>query len=99
MTTHATTQSITLYYKAGSSDKVYQASLDPKRAGFIVNFAFGRRGSTMQAGTKTPSPVAYEVARKIYGKLVAEKTAKGYCLRAGLGPPQQRQAPVVESSH
>jgi bifunctional non-homologous end joining protein LigD len=78
MTTHATTQSITLYFKAGSSDKVYQASLERKGAGFIVNFAFGRRGSTMQAGTKTPSPVAYEAARKIYDKLVAEKTAKGY---------------------
>lgn len=37
---------ITLYYCEGSSDKVYQASIEPQGELFVVNFAFGRRGST-----------------------------------------------------
>lgn len=69
---------ITLYYRAGSSDKVYQAAIEPKGTGFMVSFSFGRRGTTLQTGNKTPLPVSYEQARKIYDNLVAEKTAKGY---------------------
>lgn len=74
-------ESITLYFREGSSDKVYQASIVPAGTGgggFVVNFAYGRRGSTMNTGTKTASPVDYAAARKIFDKLVAEKTAKGY---------------------
>jgi bifunctional non-homologous end joining protein LigD len=44
----------------------------------VVNFAYGRRGSTLTTGTKTSSPVAYDAARLIYDKLVKEKMAKGY---------------------
>ena len=69
---------ITLYYREGSSDKVYQASIEPQGEGFVVNFAFGRRGSTMNTGAKTSSPVDYDSARKIYDKLIREKKAKGY---------------------
>lgn len=71
-------ESITLYYREGSSDKVYQASIEPAGDLFVVNFAYGRRGSTMNTGTKTSSPVDYDAAKKIYDKLVREKTAKGY---------------------
>ena len=70
--------SITLYFRAGSSDKVYQAGIEPKGDGFVVNFAYGRRGSTLQTGTKTAKPVPMDVAVKVYDKLVAEKMAKGY---------------------
>src|SRR5437762_9940453 len=69
---------ITLYYREGPSDKIYQVSLEPKGDGFVVNFAFGRRGSTLNTGTKTSSPVDYETAKKTYDKLVREKAAKGY---------------------
>src|SRR4051794_9792024 len=40
-------EQITLYYRHGSSDKMYQASLQPADGGFIVPFAFGRRGTTL----------------------------------------------------
>ncbi len=70
--------SITLYFREGSSDKVYQCSIEPSGELFAVNFAYGRRGSTMQTGTKTSTPVDYETAKGIYDKLVREKTAKGY---------------------
>jgi len=69
---------INLYYREGSSDKIYQASIAQRGDGYIVQFAYGRRGTTLQTGTKTPTPVPYEQAKKIYDKLIAEKTSKGY---------------------
>jgi bifunctional non-homologous end joining protein LigD len=72
------TQRITLYYREGPSDKVYQASIESQGELFIVNFAYGRRGSTMNTGTKTQAPVDYDAATRIYTKLVNEKKAKGY---------------------
>lgn len=78
MSAETTSKSITLYFRQGGSDKLYQASVQPKGAGFVVNFAFGRRGSTLQTGTKTAKPVDYEAALKIYDKLVRVKMAKGY---------------------
>jgi hypothetical protein len=55
---------VTLYYRQGSSDKVYQAAIEPKENGFIVTFAYGRRGGTLNTGTKTSSPVDRSTAQK-----------------------------------
>src|ERR1039457_3532182 len=71
-------ETITLYYREGSSDKVYQASIEPVGELFVVNFAYGRRGSTLSSGTKNSSPVDYDMAKRTYDKLVREKMAKGY---------------------
>ena len=79
---------ITLYYRQGSSDKVYQASLEAKNGGYAVQFSYGRRGTTLTTGTKTQAPVPYDEAKRIYDKLVAEKTAKGYTPGAD-GTPYQ----------
>jgi bifunctional non-homologous end joining protein LigD len=49
----APTKSITLYYREGSSDKVYQCSIEASGELFVVNFAYGRRGTTLQNGTKS----------------------------------------------
>ena len=68
----------TLYYKQGSSDKVYSASIEPAGDLFVVNFAYGRRGSTLTAGTKTAQPVPLAKAEQVFNKLVAEKRGKGY---------------------
>ncbi len=72
------TEKVTLYFREGSSDKVYHATVDERPGGYVVNFAYGRRGSTMQTGTKTHVPVSLDEAKKIYEKLVREKTQKGY---------------------
>jgi bifunctional non-homologous end joining protein LigD len=69
---------ITLYYKDGSSDKVYTASIVEKGGGYIVNFGYGRRGNSLTTGTKTPVPVDLNKATKIWDKLVSDKQAKGY---------------------
>ena len=68
----------TLYYKQGPSDKVYQCQIKPAGERFIVTFAYGRRGSTLNTGTKTNVPVEYESAQRIFDKLVKEKKSKGY---------------------
>ena len=72
------TERITLYYREGSSDKVYHAVIEPQGEGFVVNIAYGRRGSTMNTGTKTQTPVDYDTAARIFTKLVNEKKTKGY---------------------
>lgn len=76
--THSLTRSVTLYFKQGGSEKVYHASLESKAGGFVVNFAYGLRGSTLCSGTKTTQPLEYENAVRVYEKLVKEKTSKGY---------------------
>ena len=69
---------VSLYYREGSSDKVYQAAIETSGDRFVVNFAYGRRGATLTTGTKTSSPVEYEAAKNIFAKLIGEKKAKGY---------------------
>ena len=64
-------EQITLYYKQGGSDKVYQAAIVKQDGGYVVNFSYGRRGTTLQTGTKTQSPVNAADAKRIYDKLVA----------------------------
>jgi len=73
-----TQDKISLYYKEGSSDKEYHVSIEPQGSGFVVNFSYGRRGSTLNTGSKTSSPIEYGAAKGIYDKLVREKKAKGY---------------------
>ena len=67
-----------LFYREGTSDKVYHVQVEKEGTGWSVNFQFGRRGSTLNCGQKTSSPVSYEEAEKIYNKIVNEKLSKGY---------------------
>jgi bifunctional non-homologous end joining protein LigD len=93
-----TMKSTTLYYREGSSDKVYQAAIEPKNNLFIVTFAFGRRGTTLQTGVKTPTPVDLPTAERLFEKLVREKTSKGYTQIESSTPytqPDQAQSPAT----
>ncbi len=67
-----------LHYREGNSDKVYHAAIEPKDDGYIVSFAYGRRGNTLNTGIKNETPVPLETATKLFSKLVASKVAKGY---------------------
>jgi bifunctional non-homologous end joining protein LigD len=71
-------KSVSLYFCQGSSDKEYHAQVQPKGAGWVVNFQYGRRGSSLTTGTKTQAPVSREEAEHIFDRLVAEKKGKGY---------------------
>ena len=71
-------QSTTLRFREGSSDKTYTARIQPQGTGFVVNVEYGRYGGSQKAETKTPEPVALEVAEKVCQKLLNGKRAKGY---------------------
>ncbi len=73
-----TIQSASLHFLEGNSDKVYHAAIEPKGEGYIVTFAYGRRGNTLATGIKNDTPVPLETATKLFDKLVASKMAKGY---------------------
>ncbi|MES2570827.1 MAG: WGR domain-containing protein [Verrucomicrobiota bacterium] len=90
-------ENITLYYRQGSSDKIYQASIEPKDGGYIVTFAYGRRGATLQTGTKNSVPVDYDTAKALYERLVKEKSAKGYTPGAA-GTPYQHTGKEQQST-
>ncbi|CAN7774595.1 ATP-dependent DNA ligase [Variovorax sp. LjRoot290] len=77
-TLEQTPQSSFLYFTGNGSDKVYQAHLRQKDAGWVVDYGNGPRGGTLRTGTKTASPVQFEAAKKLYEKLVKEKTRDGY---------------------
>ncbi len=82
-------ESVSLHFREGSSDKVYQAAIESQNDGYLVSFAYGRRGSTLTTGTKTPQPVPLEQARKVFDKLVQSKLRKGYT-PAGDGTPYRQ---------
>jgi len=67
-----------LYFCQGPSDKVYHVQMEKLADGYVVNFQYGRRGSSLTVGTKTNFAVSQDAAQKIYDKLVKEKLAKGY---------------------
>jgi bifunctional non-homologous end joining protein LigD len=69
---------ITLYYREGSSDKIYQAAIEEVNGGWVVHYAYGRRGQALTTGTKTSEPVTRKEAEKIFERLVSEKMKKGY---------------------
>jgi bifunctional non-homologous end joining protein LigD len=70
---------VSLYYREGSSDKVYHIQLVDCADGMAeVNFQYGRRGNTLQHGSKTNGPTALRIANQIFDKLMAEKQGKGY---------------------
>jgi len=73
-----TIQSASLFCREGNSDKVYNAAIEPNGEGYIVTFAYGRRGNTLSTGSKTTYPVSLAEATKVFDKLVASKLAKGY---------------------
>jgi bifunctional non-homologous end joining protein LigD len=77
-TTTATLQSASLHFREGNSDKVYHAAIEPKGEGYLVTFAYGRRGNTLTTGTKTTYPMSIAEATKVFDKLIASKLAKGY---------------------
>lgn len=68
-----------LHYYDTCSDKVYNVTLKPVEDDkYVVIFAYGRRGTILIRGTKTTTPVSFEKAQAIYGKLINDKLRKGY---------------------
>lgn len=73
-----TLPSVSLEYRSGGSDKVYNAAITPSGGGYVVTFSYGRRGASLTHGTKTPSPVDLPKAEKVFNQITSEKVRKGY---------------------
>src|SRR5687768_10751541 len=70
---------VTLHFQEGKSDKIYEVDLAEVAPGrFVVNFRYGRRGTTYKEGAKTVQAVARADAERIFADLVQEKVQKGY---------------------
>ena len=91
-------QEASLYYREGSSDKEYHVRIEPKGEKYVVDIAYGRRGSTLTTGTKTMVPVDLESATKLFTRLVTEKKAKGYT-EGQTGTPYQHSDKQVSGVH
>ena len=89
---------IELRFREGPSDKVYRVALEASGLGYVVNFAYGRRGSTLNTGTKTQCPLPYAKALAVYDKLVKSKTAKGYKPHGGHSPETGTGMQIVASA-
>lgn len=69
----------TLIYQAGTSDKIYEIDLcQTGENRYLVNFRYGRRGTTLKEGTKTVQALPLAEAQRIFDKLVDSQIQKGY---------------------
>ena len=71
------TERAELYFRQGSSDKVYHLQLAKENDQWSVHAQWGRRGSSLQSGVKA-NGVAYEEAKCVYDRILREKIGKGY---------------------
>lgn len=68
-----------LFFREGNSDKVYEIDLcELSATEYLVNFRYGRRGSVLKEGTKTPAALSREKADVLFADLENEKRKKGY---------------------
>ncbi|MBD2540947.1 WGR domain-containing protein [Coleofasciculus sp. FACHB-SPT36] len=94
-------QRTTLLYQAGSSDKVYEVDLCKTGENrYLVNFRYGRRGTTLKEGTKTVQAVPLAQAQRVFDKLVDSQIQKGYRdVTAGAVSEPAAPAPVQTASN
>ena len=71
------TERVELYFRQGSSDKVYHLQLESAEDRWSVQAQWGRRGSALQSDVKV-SGTSYEEAKRVYDRILREKTGKGY---------------------
>lgn len=82
----------TLSFTEGNSDKVYEVDLcehaNNSEQRYLVNFRYGRRGTNLREGSKTPEPVDLAKAEAIFTSLIVSKTNKGYLEKGASKPPK-----------
>jgi bifunctional non-homologous end joining protein LigD len=70
------TEKVELYFQQGSSDKVYHLQLETVQEQWTVQAQWGRRGAALQSDVKA-NGVTYEEAKRVYERILREKTGKG----------------------
>lgn len=86
--------------REGSKDAVYHIQIVQREGGYTVDYQNGRRGSTLQSGTKTKAPVTLEVAQKSFDKVVREKMTASPAYRpiAGQGDAATQSQAMTQVS-
>lgn len=91
-----------LSFTEGNSDKVYEVDLceqaNHSEQRYLVTFRYGRRGSNLREGSKTPVPVDLTKAEAIFTSLIVSKTNKGYVEQGAPKPPKAAYMPKPLSS-
>ena len=87
-------EKVSLFFCEGNSDKEYHVQLEQLGPRYVVNFQYGRRGSSLTSGTKTKVAVPYDMAKKIYDYLLSHQIRKGYQAQASTNTTYQSAAPV-----
>jgi hypothetical protein len=68
-----------LLYQEGTSGKVYEIHLYQIGDRYLVNFRHGRRGASLNEGTKTVASVStLGQAQRVFDRLLNEKLSEGY---------------------
>ena len=68
-----------LHCTTSGSNKVYNITLEPSGTQWVVNVEYGKFGAaSLNKQAKTPSPVEYASALKIFTDTYTEKKGKGY---------------------
>ncbi|WNG50624.1 hypothetical protein F0U60_45730 [Archangium minus] len=81
-------EQVSLLFQEGKSDKVYEVDLLEVSPGqCVVNFRYGRRGTALKDGSKTPVPVPQAEAKRVFDKLVQSKLDSGYVRGGAPGTP------------
>ncbi|HYO72650.1 MAG TPA: hypothetical protein VEU33_41905 [Archangium sp.] len=87
-------EQVALLFQEGKSDKVYEVDLLEVSPGqCVVNFRYGRRGTALKDGSKTPVPVPQAEAKRVFDKLVQSKLDSGYVRGGAPGTPVSPPAP------
>ncbi|MFL5358162.1 hypothetical protein [Archangium sp.] len=87
-------EQVTLLFQEGKSDKVYEVDLLEVSPGqCVVNFRYGRRGTALKDGSKTPVPVPQAEAKRVFDKLVQSKLDSGYLRGGAPGTPVSPPTP------
>ncbi|MEO2035267.1 MAG: WGR domain-containing protein [Planctomycetaceae bacterium] len=90
---------VTLEFQEGTSDKVYEVDLcELGTDRFVVNFRYGRRGTILRDGTKTPASVNEADAGRLFDDLVASKENKGYRRAGSTTAVSAESSPPAESA-
>jgi|GEM_PF-4200680 len=89
-----------LHFQQGNSNKVYNVYLiEVSSSTYLVNFEYGRYGANLKEGTKTPSPVEFIKAQKLYDSLVSSKIKKSYKIVSGYNPTTKSEQKGRDSSN
>lgn len=87
----------TLYYRGGSSDKFYTISVVCNDEGlYSVPFTYGRRGTSGRDGFKTTN-TSKEEAYRVYHKMKDEKLRKGYEVGPSYAAPTSEDGLHIET--